>query len=95
MIEKKFKIDSTIQARAELTCQYESEFSPRKCIVALEQEVNLNSIHDIMCCDHPVKTINVEEGWKLKILFKQCLLCEKCKPNTFLNSFKSVQSMSD
>ena len=63
MIEKKFKIDSTIRAKAELTCQYESEFSPRKCIVALEQEVNLNSIHDIMCCDHPVKTINVEEGW--------------------------------
>ena len=95
MIEEKFKIDSTIQARAELTCQYESEYSPRKCIVALEQEVNLNSIHDIMCCDHPVKSINLEEGWKLKIHFKQCMLCEKCKPNTFLNSFKSVQSMSD
>ena len=95
MIEKKFKIDSTIRAKAELTCHYENQFSPRRCVVSLEQEVNLNTIHDIMCCDHPVKTINIEEGWKLKILFKVCNLCEKCKPNEFLSSFKSVQSMSD
>ena len=63
--------------------------------MSLEHVVNLNTAHDVMCCAHPTKTVNIEEGWKLKIVFTACHLCDKCKPNEFLSSFKSVQSMFD
>ena len=89
MIEKKMIIDSVLKAKAELTIQYNTEFSARRCVVELEHLVNLNDVHGLMCCDHPKKFVAIEEGYKLRITFKCCSYCDKCKLARSLSSFSA------
>ena len=92
MIERKMKIDSTIKAKAELTVSYANQFSERRCVIGMEHEINHHNAHSLMCCPRPIKSVHIEEGYKLKTIFKQCGMCDKCDSNAtkFLSTFTSA-----
>ena len=87
MIQKKIQLPSSLEGRMELTVEYDTQFSSRRCVISLEHTVNLNTGHTIMCCINPTKTVSCEEGWKLKLVFERCDRCDRCKSNMFLSSF--------
>ena len=87
MIQKKITLPSSLEGRMELTVEYDTQFSSRRCVISLEHTVNLNTGHTIMCCINPTKTVSCEEGWKLKLVFERCDRCDRCKSNMFLSSF--------
>jgi hypothetical protein len=78
---KKIHLQSTIQGRLEMTCQYDNRDGPRRCVVELEHFVNLNRGHSLMCCSQPIKSVRIEEGWRLVITYKSWNVCHKCSNN--------------
>ena len=87
MIQKKIALPSSLEGRMEMTVEYDTQFSSRRCVVYLEHTLNLNTGHTIMCCINPTKTVSCEEGWKLKLVYERCDRCDRCKSNMFLSSF--------
>ena len=93
VVEKKMQLPSTLRGMMELTTQYSTHSSERLCVITLEHTINLNTLHSLMCCRHPIKTVNIEEGYKLKLIYQACNLCDRCRPNLFRSDVNN-QNMS-
>ena len=83
-------IDTNLQVISELNVQYDTDYAERRCVIALEHTVDLHSVHGLMCCEHPVKSIQIEEGYKLRMNFKSCRMCAKCNHDTVIDSIPST-----